>query len=145
MAGKEKDLNAYKVATDLAVKMAHAVTASDGVPDPLTYLAIINTIGVMTDLEIGCNTKYRRKKANCYARSTYKLSRLKSVVCIMKETGWLDKNEFKMLKTETENLSKMVWGLLKSLNRDRDEIVEKTKPYKAVKEPKKKVKTTKKK
>ncbi len=120
MAGKEEKLNAYKTATELAIKMAHAALASEGMPEPLAYLAVSGTISVMADLEIGCNTKYRRRKASCYVRAAYRLARVRSATWVMKETGGLTDEEYMVIRDDMEALSKMIWGLVKSINGSRD-------------------------
>lgn len=117
MAGKEQKLKAYILATETTCDLVHAVTATDLIPPSLASIAVSCGVGVMTDLEIGVNTKYRRKKSGCYARAAYKLSKINSVIWLMKETGWLDSEEYEPLNKNVDNLSKMVWGLVKAVNR----------------------------
>ena len=117
MAGKQEKLNAYKVATDLALHLAHATATSEMMPDALGYQALGSSIGIMADLEIGSNTRYRRRKAYWYVNATRKLARINSIIVIMNEVGWVSKEEFKVLNLNVESLGKMIWGLVKSLNR----------------------------
>jgi hypothetical protein len=121
MAGKEEKLDAFRLAQDLATKIAHAATSSPDVPESISYMGITTTIGVMTDIEIGCNTKYRNRKLYFYARGAYKLARLRSATWVMKELGWLVEDDYEILQKDIENLSKMLWGLVRSLNRIKSE------------------------
>ena len=116
MAGKQSKLRAYTTATDLAVHLLHVLSAAELELEVVEQLAMASAIGMMTDLEIGSNTKYRRKKSGSFVRAAYKLSKINSCVKLLAEVGTIDKDEQKVLFGEVESLGKMIWGLVKSIN-----------------------------
>lgn len=124
MAGKEEKLKAYQLAKELGVQTSHIVSSTEGIPQSLAYTIVSLPVGMMADMIVASNTKYRNRKVNYLVKSSFKVARMIAAADLMHESGWLSDEEYEPMQTELENLSKMIWGLVKNIRRSMNRVEE---------------------